>query len=59
MSVVKISYFSDALCIWAYIAQARIDAVKENSVTRFDWTIGSVLSLAIRPQSHFTLARQG
>jgi predicted DsbA family dithiol-disulfide isomerase len=29
MSVVKVSYFSDALCIWAYIAQARIDAVKE------------------------------
>jgi predicted DsbA family dithiol-disulfide isomerase len=29
MSVVKVSYFSDALCIWAYIAQARIDAVEE------------------------------
>jgi predicted DsbA family dithiol-disulfide isomerase len=29
MSAVKVSYFSDALCIWAYIAQARIDAVKE------------------------------
>jgi predicted DsbA family dithiol-disulfide isomerase len=29
MSVVKVSYFSDVLCIWAYIAQARIDAVKE------------------------------
>lgn len=29
MGVVKVSYFSDALCIWAYIAQARIDAVKE------------------------------
>ena len=29
MSVIKVSYFSDALCIWAYIAQARIDAVKE------------------------------
>ncbi|MFZ2158827.1 MAG: DsbA family protein [Bradyrhizobium sp.] len=29
MSVVKVAYFSDALCIWAYIAQARIDAVKE------------------------------
>ena len=35
MSVVKISYFSDALCIWAYIAQARIDAVKE----KFDDTV--------------------
>lgn len=29
MSVVKVSYFSDVLCIWAYIAQARIDALKE------------------------------
>ena len=29
MSVVKVSYFSDVLCIWAYIAQARIDAVRE------------------------------
>ena len=29
MSVVKVSYFSDILCIWAYVAQARIDAVRE------------------------------
>jgi len=29
MSIVKVSYFSDILCIWAYIAQARIDAVKQ------------------------------
>ncbi len=29
MSVVKVSYFSDVLCIWAYIAQARIDAIRE------------------------------
>jgi len=29
MSVVEITYFSDALCVWAYVAQARIDAVKE------------------------------
>ena len=29
MSVVKVAYFSDVLCIWAYIAQARIDAVEE------------------------------
>jgi len=34
MSVVKVSYFSDALCIWAYIAQARIDAVKEKFAKR-------------------------
>jgi len=29
MSAVKITYFSDVLCIWAYVSQARIDAVKE------------------------------
>ena len=56
MSVVKVSYFSDALCIWAYITQARIDAVKEELVTRFGWTIGSVLSSADGPQSHFNVA---
>ena len=28
-SVVEITYFSDALCVWAYVSQARIDAVKE------------------------------
>jgi predicted DsbA family dithiol-disulfide isomerase len=27
--VVEITYFSDALCVWAYVSQARIDAVKE------------------------------
>ncbi len=29
MSVVEITYFSDVLCVWAYISQARLDAVKE------------------------------
>ena len=29
MTVVQVTYFSDVLCIWAYAAQARIDAVKE------------------------------
>jgi predicted DsbA family dithiol-disulfide isomerase len=29
MSLVKITYFSDILCIWAYLSQARIDAVNE------------------------------
>jgi predicted DsbA family dithiol-disulfide isomerase len=29
MTAVQISYFSDVLCIWAYAAQARIDAVNE------------------------------
>jgi predicted DsbA family dithiol-disulfide isomerase len=28
MSVVDITYFSDVLCIWAYVSQARINAVK-------------------------------
>jgi predicted DsbA family dithiol-disulfide isomerase len=44
MSVVKVSYFSDALCIWAYVAQARIDAVKEKfgDAVRFDHRFCSV-----------------
>jgi hypothetical protein len=29
VSEIKITYFSDALCVWAYVAQARIEAVKE------------------------------
>jgi predicted DsbA family dithiol-disulfide isomerase len=29
MSTIEITYFSDVLCVWAYVAQARIDAVKE------------------------------
>jgi len=29
MSSVEVTYFSDILCIWAYVSQARIDAVKE------------------------------
>lgn len=29
MNAVKVTYFSDILCIWAYVAQTRIDAVKK------------------------------
>jgi predicted DsbA family dithiol-disulfide isomerase len=29
MNVVEITYFSDVLCVWAFVSQARIDAVKE------------------------------
>lgn len=28
MSAVEITYFSDVLCIWAYVSQARVDAIK-------------------------------
>jgi predicted DsbA family dithiol-disulfide isomerase len=28
MTVVPITYFSDVLCVWAYVAQARVDAVR-------------------------------
>ena len=27
--MVEITYFSDVLCIWAYVSQARVDAVKD------------------------------
>lgn len=44
MSVVKVSYFSDVLCIWAYATQARIDAVKEKfgDTVQFDYRFCSV-----------------
>lgn len=44
MGVVQISYFSDILCIWAYAAQARIDAVKEKfgDTVRLDYRFCSV-----------------
>ena len=29
MGVIEIKYFSDVLCVWAYISQVRIDAIKE------------------------------
>src|SRR5450631_4493173 len=32
MRSVEVTYFSDILCIWAYISQARINAVKEKFV---------------------------
>ena len=28
MSAVQIKYFSDVLCVWAYVSQARVDAIK-------------------------------
>ena len=30
MDRVRISYFTDALCVWAYVSQARIDELKTN-----------------------------
>ena len=44
MTVVQVSYFSDVLCIWAYAAQARIDAVKEKfgDTVRLDYRFCSV-----------------
>ena len=44
MTVVQVSYFSDVLCIWAYAAQARVDAVKEKfgDTVRLDYRFCSV-----------------
>ncbi|MBN4914097.1 hypothetical protein IDG46_30195, partial [Staphylococcus sp. EG-SA-13] len=38
MTTVPIIYFSDVLCVWAYIAQLRVDAVKKafDDQVRFD-----------------------
>jgi hypothetical protein len=32
MDRVKISYFTDALCVWAYVSQVRIDELKASFV---------------------------
>ena len=50
MTAVQISYFSDVLCIWAYAAQARIDAVKEKfgDTVRLDYRFCSVFGDAAR-----------
>ena len=44
MTVVQVSYFSDALCIWAYAGQARINAVAEKfgNAVRLDHRFCSV-----------------
>ena len=44
MNVVQVSYFSDVLCIWAYAAQARIDAVTREfgSTVQIDYRFCSV-----------------
>ena len=50
MSAVAVSYYTDVLCIWAYVAQARIDAVKE--------TFGADVSIDYRFCSVFGDARE-
>ena len=44
--MVEITYFSDVLCIWAYAAQARIDAVKDafGDAVRIDHRFCSVFA---------------
>jgi predicted DsbA family dithiol-disulfide isomerase len=50
MSVVEITYFSDVLCIWAYAAQARIEAVKEKfgDTVRLEYRFCSVFGDTVR-----------
>ena len=44
MNTIHVSYFSDVLCIWAYAAQARVDAVREKfgDKVRLDFRFCSV-----------------
>ena len=41
MDRVKISYFMDALCVWAYVSQVRIDEMKASFVEAVE--LGRVL----------------
>ena len=44
MTPITVTYFSDVLCIWAYVAQARVDAVKRTfpGEVRLDYRFVSV-----------------
>ena len=44
MTPITVTYFSDVLCIWAYVAQARVDAVKRTfpGEARLDYRFVSV-----------------
>ena len=44
MTPITITYFSDVLCIWAYVAQARVDAIKRTfpGEVRLDYRFVSV-----------------
>ena len=44
MTPITVTYFSDVLCIWAYVAQARVDAVKRTfpGEVRLDYRFCSV-----------------
>ena len=44
MTPITVTYFSDVLCIWAYVAQARVDAVKRTfpREVRLDYRFCSV-----------------
>jgi len=33
---IRISYFSDVLCVWAYIAQIRLDELKQHYKDKLD-----------------------
>ena len=50
MNVVAITYFSDVLCVWAFVSQARIDAVKEKfgDAVRIEHRFCSVFGDTIR-----------
>src|SRR4051812_39694147 len=50
MGVVEITYFSDVLCVWAYVSQARIDAVKDKfgNTVRLDHRFCSVFGHTAR-----------
>lgn len=50
MPAVAIDYFTDILCVWAYIAQLRVDAVEREfgDQVRFNWKFCSVFGDARR-----------
>ena len=62
----KISYFTDVLCVWAYVSQVRIDELKANfedavelDCRYFQEMSRSLLNIAKRPLPRLTLRGVG
>jgi len=60
MEPIRISYFSDVLCVWAYIAQIRLDELTTNFQDKIsiDWVIqASRVAMLLRPPNARTNSR--
>ena len=61
MSAVEVTYFSDVLCIWAYVSQIRLDEVKEKfgDAVQIDYRFCSVFGDTARKISSIWTGKGG